>query len=257
MSRNTPSATDLTRSETPESGPLAEKQTAETGIVGSTFRLDAMSPGSEAEGAGFAAPKKQSVITQLVFFLVLIVAAGGVVFSMRKLGIGALKSFAITANTDYDVTKSPGKSADHLRVLDELSRATTTLQVPANQVQKNPFRLADAVGDSDKDAADDAKKTEAQRQAAEAKARKDADARARTIEAKLNTIKIHSIMTGSTPVARVNEQFVRVGDTIDEMFLVKAINERSIEIDANGVTYLLSLDEQPSAKGAPSNKRKN
>ena len=254
MSR-TSSHTDLAKPSAPESGPLAQHETEEKSLVGGAFRLDAMSPGSESESAGLGAPKKPNVLVQLGFFAVLICAAGGLIYSMRKMGIGPLKSFAAAPMPDYDVTKGTSKSADHQKVLTELSRATTSTQVPADQVQKNPFRLADALGSTEDDAADDAKKSEAQRLAAQARAKKDAEARAKAVENKLNTLKIHAIMNGTVPVARVNEQFVRVGDLIDVLFAVKAINERSIEIDAEGVTYLLSLDEQPSQKGAPKRKK--
>lgn len=228
---------------------LAEVPDAQTGLAGGTFRLDAMSPGSETAAASLAAPRKTSLLTQLVFFLILVVAAGGVVFSMRKIGIGPLKSFAQMQMPDYDVTKSSAKSADHQRILEDLSRAATTVQVPADKVQKNPFRLADSMG-AEPEPTDDSKKTEQQRLAALAKAQKEADARAKSIDAKLGQLKIHSIMRGSNPVARVNDDFVRVGDLIDELFTVKAINERSLEVEADGVVYLLSLDEQPSQKGA-------
>lgn len=250
-----PTQSDLAKSSAPEAAPLAQTETQEKGIVGSAFRLDAMSPGTDSDAAGLSAPKKPNVLVQLGFFAVLICAAGGLIYSMRKMGIGPLKSFAAAKMPDYDVTKGSATNADHQKVLNELSRATSTAQVPADQVQKNPFRLADSLGSSEDDAAEDAKKSEAQRMAAQARAKKEAEARAKAVENKLNTIKIHSIMNGSNPVARVNDQFVRVGDLIDETFAVKAINERSIEIDAEGVTYLLSLDEQPSQKGAPKRKK--
>jgi len=254
MTRVPGTTSDLAMNDTPTSGPLAPSETPETGLVGGTFRLDSMSPGSAAAAGGFAAPKKPNVLVQLGFFAVLLAAAGGVVYSMRKMGIGPLKAFATTQVPDYDVTKTPGGGADHTKVLNELTRASTNAQVPADQVQKNPFRLADALG-AGAEETDDAKKSEAQRIAAETRARKEAEARARGIEARLNNLRIHSIMSGTTPVARVNSDFVRVGDVIEETFSVKAINERSIEIEADGVTYLLSLDDQPAKKGAPARRK--
>lgn len=237
-------------------GAIVTPEAQEKSLAGGAFRLDAMSPGTEAEGTVLSAPKKPNIVVQLGFFAVLLVAAGGVVYSMRKMGIGPLKAFAATKMPDYDVTRSTALGADHQKVLNDLQRASSAAQVPADQVQKNPFRLADSMNNSAEDDAADAKKTEQQRLAAAARVKRDAEARAKAIEAKLNTIKIHSIMRGATPVARVNEDFVRVGDTIDELFLVKAINERSIEVDADGVTYLLSLDEPAAAKGAPRSGRR-
>ncbi|MBX3385316.1 MAG: hypothetical protein KF768_01955 [Phycisphaeraceae bacterium] len=226
----------------------------EKGLVGGTFRLDAMSPGSAADASEMSAPRKTGA-TQAAFFAVLIVAAGGVVYGMRQMGIGPLKSFGAIKAPEYDVTKGVSvANSDHQRVLRELSAAALTAQVPPEQVQKNPFRLADALGPAPGD--DDAKRSEAQRRAAEEKTRKEAEARKRQIETRLTQLKINSIMTGARPMARVGDSMVRVGDTIEELFKVKAINNRSIEVEADGVTYLLSLDEEPSRKGAPRTQRK-
>lgn len=223
---------------------------SEKGLVGGTFRLDAMSPGSAADASAMSAPRKSGA-TQAAFFAVLVVAAGGIVYGMRQLGIGPLKSFAAIKTPDYDVTKGVSvANSDHQRVLRELSAAAVTAQVPPEQVQKNPFRLADALGPAPT-GEDDAKRSEAQRRAAEEKARKESEARKRQIETRVAQLKINAIMTGARPMARVGDSLVRVGDTIDELFKVKAINNRSIEVEADGVTYLISLDEEPSRKGAP------
>ncbi len=228
---------------------------SEKGLVGGTFRLDAMSPGSATEASGMSGRRKSAGM-QAVFFAVLVVAAGGVVYAMRQMGIGPLKGFASMKAPDYDVTKGVSvANSDHQRVLKELSAATQTAQVPPEQVQKNPFRLADALGTSP--APDEgATKSEAQRRAAEEKARKDAETRHKQIEAKLATLKINSIMTGSKPMARLGDTLVHVGDMLDETFKVKAINSRSVELEANGVTYLLSLDEDPTKKGSTRSSRK-
>lgn len=254
MSRSNTNTTAQTNADSSNAGAIISPEVQEKSLAGSTFRLDAMSPGTESEGAALSAPKKPNILVQMGFFAVLLAAAGGVVYSMRKMGIGPLKAFAQTKMPDYDVTKSSAIGADHQKILSQLQQASAAAQVPADQVQKNPFRLADALTDNSADEAD-AKKTEQQRQAAAARAKKDAEARAKAVEAKLNAIKIHSIMRGATPVARVNSDFVRVGDMIDETFLVKAINERSLEVESEGVTYLISLDEPVSQKGAPRKKR--
>lgn len=228
---------------------LAPQTETEKGLVGGTFRLDAMSPGSAADAAAMSGPRK-SAATQAIFFAVLVVAAGGIVYGMRQLGIGPLKGFGSVKAPDYDVTKGVSvTNSDHQRVLRELTAATNTAQVPPEQVQKNPFRLADALG-TPTETDTDANKSEAQRRAADERARKEAEAHRKAVESKLAGLKINSIMTGAKPMARIGDTLVRVGDTLDETFKIKAINPRSIELEADGVTYLLSLDEQPGRKGS-------
>lgn len=211
------------------------------------FRLDAMSPGSEA-AAEFGTRKPRATL-QIAFFGVLIVAAAGVVFAMRGAGMGPLKSVANVEVPDYDVTKPHGTTGEQKRILDDLSRAFTTVQVPVEQVQKNPFLLADALAPVP-ESTQEGDPSEAQRLAAERRAKQDAENRQKHIEGRLSTMTIHAILRGTNPVARVNQEVVRVGDTLEEEFLVKAINDRSVELEADGVTYMISLDEPPTKKGA-------
>ena len=119
------------------------------GVVGGTFRLDAMSPGAGDAAAADAvqAPRKSWKSTQTIALVVLLAAGGGIVYGMRQAGIGPMAAFATTKMPDYDVTKAPGsKTADHQRILKDLAATNITGQVPADKVQKNPFLLADLLG---------------------------------------------------------------------------------------------------------------
>ncbi|MCC6320684.1 MAG: hypothetical protein IT438_04515 [Phycisphaerales bacterium] len=223
---------------------------------GGVFRLDALAPGAaEAGKDAFAAPKSR-VSQSALFFLVLMVIGGGILFFMRQIGIGPMASFAKIKAPDYDVTKDlKGKTGDHKRVLKDLSESSVKTQVPIDQVQKNPFKLAEMVN-TPPDPNEDGEK--AARAAAE-RARRDQEARRRQVDSVLGTLKVRAILgSGPNSVAQINDDAVRIGDSIQELFTVKAMRDREIDLETeDGQVYTISLDDGSNAgksKSAPRRK---
>lgn len=237
----------------PEPANSAEK--APEGVVGGTFRLDSMSPGA-GDGAGSdlaAPPRKGWKSTQTIALVVLLGAGGGIVYGMRQAGIGPMAAFATTKMPDYDVTKAPGsKTADHKRILKDLSSTNVTGQVPANQVQKNPFLLADLLGDEAAPVGED--QSAATERARMERMRRDAEAHKKIVEGELSRMVVNGIMgadsTGTAGVARLNGDLFRVGDEVAELFTVKAIHARSVELESKGEVFTVSLDASNDPKGS-------
>jgi hypothetical protein len=229
-------------------GPTDKAEPAPDGVVGGTFRLEALSASGDATPVDPAvAPARKGLrSTQTIALALLVAAAGGVVYGMRQAGIGPMGALATTKMPDYDVTKAPGsKTADHRRVLAQLEASTTGAQVPADQVQKNPFRLADLLS-TDAGPADDGASEAAERARAE-RMRRDAEARAKRVAGELASLKVNAIMGGSNPVARIGGDLYRVGDTVGE-FTVTAIRAREVDLESDGQTYTLSLDQPDPRK---------
>ena len=131
-----------------------------------------------------------------------------------------------------------GKPAiDHTRVLRDLSESAVKGQVPIEQVQKNPFEIPAVIAAPTPDDPELAAKQAAER------ARKEAEARKQHLDQVLAGLKVHGIIGGSTPVARINDKAVRVGDKVEDIFEVAAIQGRSVELECDGQTYVLSLDD--------------
>lgn|GEM_PF-928412 len=210
------------------------------------FRLDALSPGAGQDGAGqLPTPGKSKISHAAIFFLVLIVVGGVLLMVMRRIGINPMSAIAKMQEPEIDLTKNAKGSVDHNKVLRDLSESAVKGQVPIGQVQKNPFEILEVSSVKEEDPDKKARLEEERR-------RKEAAARKQRLEATLGTLKIHSIINGSTPVARINDTAVRVGDVIDEIFTVKAISGRSVELECDGQSWTLSLDEDKGAvkKGA-------
>jgi hypothetical protein len=218
-----------------------------------TFRIDGLS--------GSAAPDAQGrrLSAQTVFIVVLLVATGGVLFGMRQLGFGPTISFA---DTKIDYTP-PARTIDHKKLIEQLTASQVESQVPPEQVQKNPFSMAESLPTNVVLAPTGDPEEDARRAASEANRRAIAQ-RLGEIEAALASIEINSILGGSNPIARVNGETVRVGDTIAEIFTVQAIQTRSIDLVVDGKTFTISLDDknedprksQPKSKPGTSKRAK-
>jgi len=224
------------------------------GVIGGTFRLDTMAPGaSEAAQSEIPAPARRGWrSTQSMALAVLLVAGGGIVYGMRQAGIGPLASFATSQMPDYDVTKAPGsKTADHQRILKDLAATNITGQVPADKVQKNPFLLADLLGTEPVIPGEDT--SAASERASQERIKRDAEAHRRMIDSELAGMKINGIMgadaTGAQGVARLNGELYRVGEEVAQLFIVKSIRPRSVELEAMGEVFTVSLDAPADGKG--------
>jgi hypothetical protein len=218
------------------------------GSGGGVFRLDSLAPGVETP-QDLAAPTKSRLSMQTLFLVVLVIGGGGLIYGMRLVGIGPLTAIAFAKMPDYDLSKTGSKTADHKKVLEQLTAAAVKAQVPVDQVQKNPFRMADVLSSETKPDDSAGKNAERTRLAQEAKHRKTMST--------LSGLKLHGVIGGSNPVARINGQAVRVGDVVAEVFTVKAIHGRAVDLEFEGDVYTLSLDDDDlntNANGAPKKK---
>jgi hypothetical protein len=209
------------------------------------FRLDSLAPGADHDGvAPLPASTGARISHAAIFFAVLLVVGGGLLFAMRKVGINPMSAIANMKEPDVDLTKTGKTGVDHHRVLRDLSESTVKGQVPIEQVQKNPFEIPDVAGQSSDD-------PEAAAKLAADRARKDAEGRRQHIQNALASLQVHGILGGSTPVARINDEAVRIGDTIAEYFTVKSIHGRSVELECDGQVYTISIDDQAARQPTP------
>lgn len=217
---------------------------------GGVFRLDSM--GGPAEGApeALVAPKKGRLSMQTLFLGLLLLGGGGLIYGMRIVGIGPLSAIANAKVPEYDLSKPGSRTAEHQRVLNDLNTSHVKAQVPVDQVQKNPFRMADVLGPE----------TTTEDPAAAAKAsaerfKRDQEAKRRRVESTLASLKVHGILGGSNPVARIGDQAVRVGEMVADMFTVSAIHGRSVDLEFEGDIFTLNLDDDSansnSSRSAP------
>lgn len=245
------SALDLPGS---SSGKALRPEAKSEGGESAVFRLDSLAPGAAdgvaGPGGGLEAPKGSKISHAAIFFAILIVVGGGLLFVMRKIGINPMSAIASMKEPDVDLTKSGKPPIDHRRVLRDLSESTVKSQVPIEQVQKNPFEIPEVIAAEEHD---DPKEIERKRLEKEAK---DTAARQARIESVLATMQLHGILGGSNPVARINDKAVRVGDKIEDYFTVDTIEGRKVVLECEGNLYELSLDAKDKSPKKSGKKRK-
>lgn len=214
--------------------------------AGGVFRLDAMAPGMANAEQAMATPKKRKVSNQAIALAILLALGGALIYGMRVLGIGPLTTLAETILPQYDLTRPYAHAADHQKILKDLAANHAARQVPMEEVQKNPFRLADVTSSGPLAFGPDPRET--QRASAD-RAKREAEQKRTKIRSALANLKVNGVIGGSSPVARISGEAVRVGDTIGEepaIFTVKAIHGRSVELVCEHETFELHMDDDAS-----------
>lgn len=186
---------------------------------------------------GKASLIKSSFAAVSVFMVLL--AAGGI-FGMRKLGTGVKTATADVAITLDAPAGIKVDSARFEQLMAELEAGDRPVQVDSSKLGRSPFELAVESAAPKVDDPRESEEQRAERLAEEARLRAEVE-RQRLIETTLAGLKLYGVVGGRTPAAKVNTQIVRAGDMIADLFLVKAINARSVVLEVDGVEYELTM----------------
>ena len=192
---------------------------------------------AEASGHAFAPRKRFN--TQHVLIVTTLVLSVGMIYGMRRYGMQSGLKFDTTevAYTRDDANHK--RAAEFQKLVAQMGASDKELPT----VDKNPFKLMGAeAGGATVDAGPvvDEAAEKAKRLAAE---------RARTLETEFTALKLGSIMMGRVPLARINDELVRVGDVAGENFKIVAIEPQTVTLVADGRKYTLTLAEEAPVKG--------
>jgi hypothetical protein len=201
-------------------------------------------------------PRKPPRVSGQTLVLVLILGvSAAALFTMRQMSRRSGIRME-TINVSYTPDENSRRRAvDQARIVQFLVESGTPVQVPRESLDKNPFYLG--VSAAALPIGVDPAEIEAHRRAEQA--RQAALAREQEIRSRLGTLILHSVLGGRTPIARINDATVRVGDTVAELFTVVAIEGRTVTLECDGQRYTLDLDAKPdqpaSRPGTPSRPR--
>jgi hypothetical protein len=192
-------------------------------------------------------PRRRLPAQTLILLLILCVSAGSLSWMRRegtKVGIDFTE-----LKVDYTEPDAE-KARTYERIMADLARIQTPLDVALTDLGKSPFML-----DSGRPVLTDNGElvntgpSPEERAAAEAAAK--AEARRLELIALLQSMKLHSVMGGKVPLARIDDQTVRVGDVLGE-FAVTGIDGRVVTLEADGHTFTLSMEAAgPNPKKSP------
>ncbi|CAN5839549.1 hypothetical protein BH11PLA1_BH11PLA1_18960 [soil metagenome] len=196
-------------------------------------------------------PRKRIQLGPVVMVVVL-AAAGGLLFGMRQMGLGPKFSFASETATATVPEQNRNAAANQEILLAELGALRTANQVPIEKLRKNPFMLAYSTGPAktteniDPNDPDAARKL-ADRALAERLAKSQAE-RVHNVKQKLAEMELQSVVGGGRPIARISGKVYRVGDLVSDYFTIKTISGRSIEVEADGELFVIEMGEGGAKK---------
>lgn len=173
----------------------------------------------------------------LVVIIVLVVSVASLLF-MRRAGMGARMAFN-PVKIDYEPPINAETAAHHKRVLRDLARANTDEAFDASSVRRDPFVLPQEPtrASSGPDPHDEIARQALQREA--------------QIRDGLARLTLNGVMGGRTPLARINGRTVKVGDVIDDLFMVAQIHDRSVDLMVDQRTFTVSMGEGVTERNAP------
>lgn len=197
-----------------------------------------------AQGDLFAKPK--SPLRGQTFFIGVVLVLGvGVVAGMRQLSLAAAKAGELFSLEFKPEAEDVEAIAKFDRVMRDLERSGRPMQVPLDQLKASPFTFTFGEEPIEVEPGEDmsmAQLREAQRQAALEEQRRAAAEQARNEEifSALGELKVHSVLGGSTPVARIGSDAVREGDELG-MFRTVKISGRTVVLEVDGRYFAIPM----------------
>jgi len=177
-----------------------------------------------------------SKIPSGVAVLVLVaLVGGGAIFAMRQFGLGAGYRYDdITIDYPIDAKQVSDESDEYETIVSDLTDHDVP-HVPITDLRPSPFQLRTGPEETERDFEAVAAESEEQR-----RARQRAE-RAATVQREFSKLELNSVIGGSSPIARVSGQAVRIGDTISGIFTVAQISGRHVVLEAEGRQYTLTM----------------
>lgn len=192
-----------------------------------------------AEASGLSVAPRKRFNTQHVIIVTTLALSAAMIYGMRRYGMQSGLKFDTTEVVYTRDDANHKRAAEFQKLVAQMGSADKEL--PA--VDKNPFKLMGA------EAGDATVGTGPVVDEAAEKAKRLAAERVKELETEFAELKLGSIMMGRVPLARINDELVRVGDVAGENFKIVTIEPQTVTLVADGKKYTLTLVEEPQPKG--------
>ena len=206
-------------------------------------------PGMEGDAH---APRKVKVNAQAVVLVIILGVSAAALASMRHIGIKSGIDFNKSSKAPAQpaaVQDEPEKAARYDRIMKDLQQLQQPLDIalgelakipaliPTDQNVAKPFELATLRAPT----------------LPENTGEKDRLTRIALDRDAAKKLELQSVMGGKVPLARIDGKFYRIGDLVNERFIVRTIDHRSATVEANGETF--EIEMKVGKPGSSSKKR--
>ncbi|MCK4874009.1 MAG: hypothetical protein KAS72_14905 [Phycisphaerales bacterium] len=213
--------------------PTPLTDSSDEGVVSPLPGLGPQEPagGDDLLLAGDASAKRSPVAGALLIVIVMLVAVGAL-FAMRHIGTHGKLSFV---EIDVHIPTQVASAERFDDVMSDIRSASVEVQVPIEQVKKNPFFIEE-VDSSGVAPIDDDGPTEEEIEA---------QRRTNAILTAFDSLNLQSVSGGAHPLAIINNELRQIGDTIGGFFIIRAINDRAVDLTTDdGQAFQLSLGDE-------------
>jgi len=217
---------------------------------GSNEKLARLGVGSEAALGASGRPK---VNAQQVVLLAVLVVGGGLLYGMRKLGMGPELVIADSGITYQPRMETTAQARELERLMAALEQSAAPVQIPLDSVGRNPFEIRAVLAARE---AENAGLPEAEAARAAEAARRAAEQKEEELQRDLRQFALQSTMGGNVPVARINDQFYRIGDRVGERFKLLRVEGRTVVLAIDdGREFVLTVGENQRPTSRPATPR--
>lgn len=212
-------------------------------------------PGAVASDpfGSLGASKKWTPTQPIVLAMVLVVSAGAL-YAMRTIGVKHAIAFDSGKQFEFDASKDAAFEAEYARVMNELSSVNNPLDIALVDFGRSPFALAtaaEALTAGTSPIIPTSTGPSPEQKAAAELARKRA-----LIATEASKVIVQSVMGGRVPLARIDDEVVRIGDKVGELFTVTHIEGRSVTIEADGQKFVLNMQNPGEEENGPGKKKR-
>ncbi len=174
---------------------------------------------------------RRRIKIQNVMVVAVIVFSIVAIFLMRQIGTKRGRNFE-TVKIDYQLDGAGSRlTPEQKKILADLAATSEPIQIAPSEIDKNPFTLEETrvmsfIGDPAPTRPRDP----------------DADAQVQIAQV-LSKLELNGTMRGRIPIARISGRIYKVGDLIEGTFILKSVDDRTVELEAGGKTWALSIGE--------------
>ena len=204
--------------------------------ISPTFRQLQIEATAAADGP--AAVEKNSSSRQYLIVGFVLAVSAGLLWFMRGQGIGLDHASGKDVKIEYEVDEKAANDdiKRQREVMFNLELSEDPVQIPADEITKNPFAMSTLTGEDEEEQVIAAAAPE------KPKGPTPEEIRQNQLDRLAASLELNTVLKGRVSLARINGKTYRIGDAVESEFILLSIEDRSVTLGADGVTYIIELD---------------